>query len=607
MPQAKNMSVAEAKVAVKQAIKKYCWEETSPWYKSARVWANNVNVYGYTANADDWAKRFITTQAKQGTGVIDASAATGKVLIVADNTVNTVKLGPGSTTVLVSQSITGRETYVLNSGANSKPTIALKANDVIKWDTLPQVDWTAGSATTFDDQIAVNRTSPPYLRYSYFDRWSQGSETDPTFQAIVRANTKTDTNDPAEIIINALTPPTVTINLSSGQAEQTSASSINFTVVFNEAMSDFDANDITLSGPAATVDGAGIVVANSGGDKIHFSVTVTLADTASEGAVSATIADGMVRDEEGFTNLASTSTHNRVTYKPNTIAGREISNCGPALAAVGSSGQPLPGVHVSLGRSTPGFTERTTTTDSNGYYRFENVPDGTYQVTVTPPNACIDLGSNTTAVTAEGSQTYEADFSVGALKPGYIPNRMMVTSSLPVGSAQWERVVREALDLGEQTASGRGAQLNVAATVQTAASQYLTLAPRNANLVSHAPIAKVINAALVKAAYTKAGDVPWQIAQAELAPIVQEAVGRWEKAGLEQTALNEMQNTTIDGQLPAVNPQALDRIDLLTVVEHELGHVAGLKDSDIRNLMGPSLEAGLRLVPSAHDAALASL
>ncbi len=33
-------------------------------------------------------------------------------------------------------------------------------------------------------------------------------------------------------------------------------------------------------------------------------------------------------------------------------------------------------------------------------------------------------------------------------------------------------------------------------------------------------------------------------------------------------------------QLTAVDPRALDRIDLLTVVEHELGHVAGLSDID---------------------------
>jgi hypothetical protein len=38
-----------------------------------------------------------------------------------------------------------------------------------------------------------------------------------------------------------------------------------------------------------------------------------------------------------------------------------------------------------------------------------------------------------------------------------------------------------------------------------------------------------------------------------------------------------------DRQLHAVDPRAVDRIDLLTVVEHELGHVAGLDDLDSAN------------------------
>ncbi len=142
------------------------------------------------------------------------------------------------------------------------------------------------------------------------------------------------------------------------------------------------------------------------------------------------------------------------------------------------------------------------------------------------------------------------------------------------------------------------------------------------------------------------------IVQEAIAPIVEEAVTRWTAVGLDQQTLSKMLNTTFllsdlaglnlgmttgstvwldqdaagrgwfvdstpnddqeftpavaGGQLQAVAPQAVDRIDLLSVVSHELGHVAGLKDSDINapGLMNPSLEAGLRLTPSAHDAAL---
>jgi hypothetical protein len=61
-------------------------------------------------------------------------------------------------------------------------------------------------------------------------------------------------------------------------------------------------------------------------------------------------------------------------------------------------------------------------------------------------------------------------------------------------------------------------------------------------------------------------------------------------------------------QLQAVDPRAVDRIDLLTVVEHELGHVAGLKDLDdlAGDIMDGSLGVGIRRLVSATDAALAS-
>ena len=49
----------------------------------------------------------------------------------------------------------------------------------------------------------------------------------------------------------------------------------------------------------------------------------------------------------------------------------------------------------------------------------------------------------------------------------------------------------------------------------------------------------------------------------------------------------------------AVDPRAVDRIDLLTVIEHELGHLAGLSDLDasLETLMSDSLPTGVRRNP----------
>ena len=61
-------------------------------------------------------------------------------------------------------------------------------------------------------------------------------------------------------------------------------------------------------------------------------------------------------------------------------------------------------------------------------------------------------------------------------------------------------------------------------------------------------------------------------------------------------------------QLRAIDPRAVDRIDLLTVVEHELGHVAGLGDLDasVDDLMSGLLGTGTRRNASHVDAVLAS-
>jgi RHS repeat-associated protein len=132
-------------------------------------------------------------------------------------------------------------------------------------------------------------------------------------------------------------------------------------------------------------------------------------------------------------------------------------------------------------------------------------------------------------------------------------------------------------------------------------------------------------------------------------PIVQAAIARWAAAGASSTTLAQMANAQIvmgdlpygelaqetagqiiidrtaagygwfvdptpgedqefapdasDAQLHPIDPRVVDQMDLLTVVEHELGIVAGLQDLDSSNtdLMSGQLATGIRRVPTAAD------
>ncbi|MDD5674748.1 MAG: hypothetical protein PHC61_11330, partial [Chitinivibrionales bacterium] len=109
---------------------------------------------------------------------------------------------------------------------------------------------------------------------------------------------------------------TVTINQAAGQADPTTGATIDFTVVFNAAVSDFTSGDVTLvttGGPTLTqtVTGSGAT----------YTVAVS-GMTDATGTITATIAAGVAHNDSGKANASSTSTDNSVTFgslTPNVI------------------------------------------------------------------------------------------------------------------------------------------------------------------------------------------------------------------------------------------------------------------------------------------------
>ena len=102
------------------------------------------------------------------------------------------------------------------------------------------------------------------------------------------------------------TPPMVTVEQASGQADPTNASPINFTVTFSEDVTGFTSGDVTLGG---TANPATAVV--SGGPA---SYNVAVSGMTHHGTVIVSLSAGVARDDAGYINEASTSIDNTVTY-----------------------------------------------------------------------------------------------------------------------------------------------------------------------------------------------------------------------------------------------------------------------------------------------------
>ena len=169
--------------------------------------------------------------------------------------------------------------------------------------------------------------------------------------------------------------PTVTIDQASGQSDPTGSSPINFTVVFNETVTGFGNEDVSLSGTA----GATTAVVTGSGTTYNVAVSGMTGD----GTVIADVLAGGAQDASGNTNTASTSTDNQVTYdtaRPSVVVSSTTSDP--------TNTSPI-SVTITFNESVTGFTPSTASgdivitngTDSNpagsgDTYTFDLTPAG---------------------------------------------------------------------------------------------------------------------------------------------------------------------------------------------------------------------------------------
>jgi hypothetical protein len=125
------------------------------------------------------------------------------------------------------------------------------------------------------------------------------------------------------------TPPTVTIDAAAAQADPTSAAQVFFTARFSEPVSGFGAAGVVLSGSSA----GGALTATVTGGPTDYDIAVS--GMTSPGSVVATIPAGAAADLAGNPSLASTSTHNSVSWAPavtSTGSGTGTGSPPPTIA-----------------------------------------------------------------------------------------------------------------------------------------------------------------------------------------------------------------------------------------------------------------------------------
>ncbi len=289
------------------------------------VTQNSASEYDLTLSGGDLA-------GLNGTVGVDLAGGQN----ITDTTGNALPAGEPATdeTYLLDNTAPGLTSFVRQVPASS-PTNANSLTFRATFnESVQNVDATDFTATGTTATIAVTQNSA-----SEYDLTLSGGDlaglngtvgvdlaggqniTDTTGNALPTGEPATD-----ETYLVDNTGPTVTVNEATAQADPTSASPINFTVVFSETTTNFATGDVTLSGTAgattATVTGSGTTY------------NVAASGMTADGTVIASIGAGVATDAAGNNNTASTSTDNQVTFDGNP----EIDIQRPAATSIADGG-----------------------------------------------------------------------------------------------------------------------------------------------------------------------------------------------------------------------------------------------------------------------------
>ena len=222
---------------------------------------------------------------------------------------------------------------------------------------------------------------------------AQGTYTAQATQTDTATNVGTSS---ANTFVVDTTPPTVTINQKSGQADPTNALPILWTVTFSEPVTGFVVGDLSRTGSSGT---SGAFAITGSGANYEISVTGSLAN----GTTAFTLPANRVNDLAGNTNTAaSTSTDNTVTY--DTVA--------PTVTINQKSGQADPTNALPI-LWTVTFSEPVTGFDAGDLTRGGTTAGGSvavtgsgtsYEIALTNPGSNLTNGTTSFTIVAGSAQ-----------------------------------------------------------------------------------------------------------------------------------------------------------------------------------------------------------
>ena len=213
---------------------------------------------------------------------------------------------------------------------------------------------------------------------------------------------------PATSTINNDDTLTVTINQAAAQADPTNAISINYTVVFSEAVTDFDdAADVTLTGTA----GATTSIITGGPTTYNVAVSGMTGSGTVIAAVPATVA----LSAGGAANAASTSTDATVTRDVTAPALASAITISDTALKIGDTAT----VTFTFTEAVTGFTAADVTVPNGTLSTPSSSNGGITWTAILTPNASVTATTNQLALDNTGFTDAVGNAGVGTSNSGF--------------------------------------------------------------------------------------------------------------------------------------------------------------------------------------------